>query len=168
MAVLGPTTGHSYSAVQAMPQPAIANGPWGEAIRYWLSVRKLRQADLARPVSKGGTGLRANTISRVTRGFDTTTRVLRRIATALDIPLDQLLVSPQRHHESEDRRRLAIEIAERVLRTLEQRDPYNDRASAIETLARQALEQEHEQQHELPPPKAHAPRQVRKARRRKS
>src|SRR4029453_8408539 len=100
-----------------MPQPAIANGPWGEAIRYWLAVKKLRQADLARPIAQGGTGLRANTISRVTRGFDTTTRGLRRVAAAFDVPLDQVLLSPQRHHENEDRRRLAIEIAERVLRS---------------------------------------------------
>lgn len=97
-----------------MPQAEVSDGPWGEAIRYWLHHRKMRQADLAEL-----TGIRANTISRATRGFDTTTRVLRKIADAFRVPIDLVLVSPDRKLANEDRRRMALEVAEEVLRKLE-------------------------------------------------
>lgn len=101
-------------AASHMPQAEMSDGPWGEAIRYWLNQRKMRQADLA-----GLTGIRANTISRATRGFHTTTRVLSKIAVAFRVPIDVVLVSPERKLANEDRRRLAVEISERVLRELE-------------------------------------------------
>jgi transcriptional regulator with XRE-family HTH domain len=97
-----------------MPQAARSDGPWGDAIRYWLNQRKMRQADLAEL-----TGVRANTISRVTRGFPTTTRVLAKIAVAFRVPIDVVLVSPELKLANEKRRRLALEISERVLRELE-------------------------------------------------
>lgn len=101
-------------ARRTMPQAPRGDGPWGEAIQYWLRARNKRQADLA-----SDTGVRANTISRAARGFDTTTRVLRKIADALDAPLDSVLVSPERKLANEDRRRLIQEITELVVRTVE-------------------------------------------------
>lgn len=101
-----------------MPKPASEDGPWGEAIRYWLNERGWRQADLA-----VATGIRANTISRTARGFDTTTRVLRKIADTLKVSIDDVLVSPERKLANEDRRRMAREIAEDVLRAMDARSP---------------------------------------------
>ncbi|HEY6380742.1 MAG TPA: helix-turn-helix domain-containing protein [Pseudolabrys sp.] len=99
-----------------VPQPAFSNGPWGEAIRYWLKERKWLQADLAKE-----TGIRANTISRVSRGFHTTTSILERIAKAFNVPLDDVLLSPDRKLTNDHRRRLAVDIAEDVLRRMETR-----------------------------------------------
>lgn len=115
MTLFTATAAEGYSS-QRMPQPAFADGPWGEAIRYWLNVRKLRQSDLV-----ARTDLQANTISRATRGFHTTTRVLEKLAKALDIRFDEILVSPDRKSANEERRRLAVEISEQVLRTMEAR-----------------------------------------------
>jgi len=97
-----------------MPQPAQADGPWGEAIRYWLNVRTMRQADLARE-----TDIEAKTISSVTRGFHTTTRILQRIAEALEIPLDAVLVSPDRKSANEARKQMILEITEHVTKQVE-------------------------------------------------
>jgi len=97
-----------------MPQPAQADGPWGEAIVYWLNARRWRQADLARE-----TGIEPKTISSVTRGFHTTTRILQRIAEALQIPLDAVLVSPDRKSANEQRKQMIQEITERVVRHIE-------------------------------------------------
>lgn len=94
-----------------MPQAKQGFGPWGEAIRYWLDERKLRQADLVK-----ATGLRAKTISRVARGFHTQTRVLEALALALDVPFDRLLVSPLRRGSTEGRRELIRGIIEDTLR----------------------------------------------------
>jgi len=99
-----------------MPLPKRGGGPWGEAIRFWLDKRQIQQADVVR-----ATGLRANTVSRATRGFHTTTRVLERIATALHAPIDQVLVSPVRKLANEERRALASEISEEVLRSIDER-----------------------------------------------
>lgn len=104
-----------------MPRPAYGDGPWGEAIRYWLTVRKLRQSDLVRLMRdrdpKDTTT--PNTISNATRGLPTTTRVLDKIARALKVPIDAVLVSPERKLANEERRQLIQEITERVVRTME-------------------------------------------------
>ena len=122
MALLAETLAGSY-ARRRMPRPAYGDGPWGEAIRYWLAVRKIRQADLVRLVREldPKDTTTPNTISNATRGFPTTTRILDKIARALKVPIDVVLVSPERKLANEDRRRLALEISETVLRTLESR-----------------------------------------------
>src|SRR5262252_8629459 len=108
--------GQQVYAQRYMPLPKRGSGPWGEAIRYWLDKRQIQQADVVRV-----TGLRANTVSRATRGFHTTTRVLERIARAFKAPLDQILVSPVRKLANEERRALASEISEEVLRSIDER-----------------------------------------------
>lgn len=99
-----------------MPQPAKGDGPWGEAIAYWLNVRHWRQADLVR-ATKGG--LSKNTVSIAFNGLDVNTETLRIIAKALNAPLDEVLVSPDRKSANETRKQMVIEIAERVLRDVE-------------------------------------------------
>jgi len=110
-----------------MPQSKKGDGPWGEAIQYWLDVNKLTQADLLRLlnddefVKSYGKPMQAKTVSRIVRGFDTQTRLLRRIAAALQQPLDAVLVAPGRMLANEKRAQLARQISEEVLRTLEAR-----------------------------------------------
>lgn len=113
------------------PQPEMqaeyADGPWGAAVQYWLDKLRWRQADLSR-----ATGIEPKTISSIVRGFDTTTRVLRKIALALDreaarrsfpnqITFEDVLVSPDRKSAIEIRKQMIHEITERVTRELEAR-----------------------------------------------
>jgi hypothetical protein len=104
-----------------MPKAATGDGPWGEAIEYWLNRKNWRQSDLLREIHNLNAHAKTskNTISSAARGLDVSTRVLRVIAGALKAPLDSVLVSPERKLANEDRRRLAIEISEQVLRTIE-------------------------------------------------
>ena len=78
-----------------MTLPPKGTGPWGASLRYWLPRRDMRQSDLAR-----ATGITPKTISSIVRGFHTTTNNLARIAWALDVPLDQLLVSPDQRRDA--------------------------------------------------------------------
>src|SRR3954466_11145302 len=98
MALLSAARGHAYAQC---PMPAVktGTGPWGEAIKYWLPRRNMRNADLAR-----ATGIEEKTISKMARGFHTTTRKLEVVALALKVPLEQILVSPeqQRAHETQE------------------------------------------------------------------
>jgi len=123
-------------AQRHMPLPRRAKGPWGEAIRYWLDKRQIQQADVVRV-----TGLTANTVSRATRGFHTTTRVLERIAFAIRVPIDQVLVSPVRKLANEERRALASEISEEVLRSIDERaGTVSETAEATAATAAQAID----------------------------
>lgn len=101
-------------AQRHMPQPIVSDGPWGEAIRYWLQRKNLSQQDVARMTKMPG-----NTVSRAARGFHVQTRVLGRIARALDVPLTDVLVSPVRRAMNEDRRRFVADVTEQVVRKLE-------------------------------------------------
>ncbi len=125
MALFTVTTRRDY-AQGHMPQPTLGDGPWGEAIEYWLNQRRWQQADIVRalealyPPAKGKKAKgNKNTVSTAARGFDCNTQTLRRIARALEVPLDQVLVSPLRRAANEDRRKLALDITEQVLRRME-------------------------------------------------
>lgn len=148
---MAPFTAHRETAYAPshMPQPAYGSGPWGEAIRYWLNDRKLRQADLLRKVQeleaaeppeklgkKTRKRIRPNTISRATRGFHTTTRVLEKIARALDVTLDAVLVSPARRLADEEQRRMAVDVVEEFFKKVDtrshgRRDQAADQAARI-------------------------------------
>lgn len=111
-----------------MPKPRVSDGPWGEAIRHLLDSRNLSQADLVRAVNEdriarnyAGRRVQAKTISSAVRGFPTQTRVLGRIAEALNVQFEEVLVAPSRRLQNEQRERLAQEIAARVLREMEAR-----------------------------------------------
>jgi transcriptional regulator with XRE-family HTH domain len=111
-----------------MPKPKTGDGPWAEAIRYWLDIDKLTQADLVRLLNEKefakaykGKPVQAKTVSRIVRGFHTQTRLLARIAAALKQPLDAILVAPTRTLANEKRAQLARQISEEVLRTLDAR-----------------------------------------------
>jgi transcriptional regulator with XRE-family HTH domain len=97
-----------------MPQAKRDNGPWGEALRYWLNERKLRQADLVK-----GTKIQAKTISRIVRGFHTQTRVLEDVARFLAVPVERVLVSPLRRGPNDERRQFARGIVQDVLREID-------------------------------------------------
>ncbi len=110
-----------------MAQPEYDDGPWGPAIQHWLNRLKWRQADLSR-----ATGIEPKTISSIVRGFDTTTRMLRKIQAALHeealrrsplhhIAFEDVLVSPDRKSEAEKKKLWVQEITERVARDLEAR-----------------------------------------------
>lgn len=101
-----------------MPAVKTGTGPWGDAIKYWLPRRNMRQADLARL-----TGIEEKTISSMARGFHTTTRKLEAVAMAFKVPLDQVLVAPNRQQANEDRKREIQEAVETALRNLDERQP---------------------------------------------
>ena len=109
----------------SMPKPVSGDGPWGQGITYWLNRRGWRQADLQRAINEpaneppSDNPISKNTISDATRGLDVNTATLRRIAKALDAPLDEVLVSPDRKDAREARKQLVLEITEKVVRDLE-------------------------------------------------
>jgi transcriptional regulator with XRE-family HTH domain len=118
-------------------------GPWGEAIRYWLPKKNMRQVDLARVAN-----IEEKTISKITRGFHTTTRQLEKIARAFQVPIDDVLLSPDRRLTNADRHRLINEISasvtEKVYREIEGRSAadagpigLDHAAHAIEQVAQQ-------------------------------
>ncbi len=100
-----------------MPKPAHGDGPWGDAIAYWLNVRKWRQADLVRAAAS----LSKNTISIAANGFDVNTATLRAIAKALKVPIEDVLVSPERRQTREEQRRMIQEAVDAALRDQESR-----------------------------------------------
>jgi transcriptional regulator with XRE-family HTH domain len=104
-----------------MPAASIGDGPWGEAISYWLKRKGWRQADLVKAIQNQHKNTSKNTISKAVRGFDTTTRVLRTISQALQVPLDLVLVSPDRKSANDARRQMVAEITEQVVRTMDTR-----------------------------------------------
>lgn len=114
-------------------------GPWGQAIRYWLNERQMRQADLVRAVHEANPNqtITANTISNAARGLHCNTRTLQQIAIALKVRLDEVLVSPDRQLSNEDRRRLALEISQEVLRTVDARHSLDNSFIAAEAAAKE-------------------------------
>ncbi len=120
MALFTTPSAGGYSSRQ-MPQPKTGNGPWGDAIRYWLKKRDMIQADLWRVIQEQGHKTTTNTISNACLGRDCNTNTLRIIATALNVPLDEILVSPDRQSESERRRLMILEITEHVVRAVDTR-----------------------------------------------
>src|SRR5262249_32105724 len=84
----------------------VVEGPWGDALQYWLKTRDLRQADVVR-----ASGLQPKTISRVARGLHTQTRVLASIAMFLGVPIEHILVSPLRSAASPDETKRWFEAA---------------------------------------------------------
>jgi transcriptional regulator with XRE-family HTH domain len=115
MALFTGTATQGY-ACAPMPRPPRKNGPWGDAINYWLDDRGWNQTDLRKAIGDGGAALSKNTIGNAARGFDVSTRVLRIIATALGVPVEAVLVSPNRQSAQEERRQMIFEITERVTR----------------------------------------------------
>jgi hypothetical protein len=107
-----------YSRRQ-MPQPKTGNGPWGDAIRYWLRRRNMQQADLMRAIKDMRETTTANTISNAALGRDCHTKTLRIIAAALNVSIDEVLVSPDRKSDAEARKLMIQEITERVVRTID-------------------------------------------------
>lgn len=106
-----PASGYSQPH---MPQPARGDGPWGEAIEYWLNVRRWRQADLMRATAGKG-DLTKNTISRAANGQDVNTETLRIIATAFGVALEDVLVSPDRQSAKEREEQMVERITKRVV-----------------------------------------------------
>lgn len=104
----------------------IQHGPWGKAIEYWLDVKKLRQADLAKL-----TDIQAKTISQLARGFHTQTRVLEVIAAALKVPFDQILVSPLQSGPKERRQEFAKGVIKDLLHSLEDADDLDAETAAL-------------------------------------
>lgn len=128
MSLLMQETTGGYSR-RHMPQPKTGDGPWGEAIRYWLKRLDLQQADLMRTIRELDGGTTSNTISNASRGLDCHTKTLRIIAAALNqvalqksimagVTLDDALVSPARQSELERLKRMVQEITERVVRQM--------------------------------------------------
>lgn len=82
-------------------------------------LRAVRAADKARWEAAGQKTkpkeITKNSISNAYRGLHTSTRTLQKIAHALNLPFDMVLVSPARRTSNEERLRLAMEAARRVL-----------------------------------------------------
>ncbi len=126
MTILSPPPAE-FDTVNMSAQAAYADGPWGPAVKYWLDFLKWRQADLAR-----ASGIEPKTISTIFRGYDTTTRMLRKITRAfqqeakrqqlpISITLEDVLVSPDRKSEAERRKLMVQEIVERVWRDVDEK-----------------------------------------------
>ena len=115
MALLSAGAGHTYAQVH-MPSTKFGNGPWGEAIRYWLPRRNMNQADLARE-----TGIEPKSISSMARGFPTTTKQLEKVAIALKVNIEDVLVSPERREARVELARLIAGSVDVALRQHEAR-----------------------------------------------
>jgi len=78
-----------------VPPPPTKNhdddGPWGEAIQFYLRERRMSQAEICRM-----TKLTSNTVSKAARGFHTNTQTLTKIARALGVSLKDLMADPHR------------------------------------------------------------------------
>jgi len=110
------------------------DGPWGDAIQYWLKKRGLRQSDIARTAP-----LEANTVSRAARGYHTSTRVLAKIARALQIPIESVLVPPQRAIDLEEREQYVRHVVGEAMRQFDEQAL----AQATKTLETIAEHQDH-------------------------
>lgn len=142
MALLSNHVGRPY-AHGLMPAVKTGQGPWGDAIKYWLPRRNMRQADLARV-----TGIEEKTISSMARGFHTTTRKLEAVAKAFGVPIDEVLVSPNRQLANEDRKREIQEAVEAALRNIDERG--SRRTSSLDqamTTIEHAIEQREQPTH---------------------
>lgn len=120
-------------------------GPWGAAIRYWLPLRDKNGADLTRETKIG-----KNTIGRAIRGAHVNTKTLQKIALVLKVPYEEVLVSPEYRATREEREQLAVNVARRVLRELEEavaaQAPADDAKAALDRATEErlaALERDH-------------------------
>ncbi len=125
-----------------MPRPAHADGPWGEAIRHWLKAREWVQADLVRAIQDAhpGSKIKANTISNAALGRDCRTSTLRQIADALQVPFEEVLVSPNRRSANEERKQLIIQAVEAALRADVRQTPAEAFVSALNRDRREKAE----------------------------
>ena len=78
-------------AVRQMLPPVNDDGPWGDAIQYYLRDRRVSQAEICRI-----TKLTSNTVSNAARGRHTNTQTLTKIARALGVSLEDLMSDPRR------------------------------------------------------------------------
>lgn len=101
------------------------DGPWGEAIVYWLRRARLTQQQLAEK-----TGMAPKTISGIVRGFHTRTENLQRIADVLGVTLDQVLIAPERRMTSELQKRIVFEAAAHAMRQMAESSASEDEAFA--------------------------------------
>lgn len=102
--------------------------PWGRALRAWLDLRGLAQAELARDA-----GLDAGTVAHVVHGGHCSTATLMKIAGALGVNVADLFTPPNEVASLMDRRDRLI-VA--VLKELSE-----DAAAAVgETIARRHAE----------------------------
>jgi transcriptional regulator with XRE-family HTH domain len=108
MDALAKATAPNY-APAAVAEEQRPPGPWGDAIRYWLGHRNMPQAELVRRTRLG-----KGTIRRARQGGGTTTRVLWKIADALNVTIAEVLISPLHRFTEEERQRLAKAIAEHL------------------------------------------------------
>ena len=108
------TASRPYADVSMPARKTEDVGPWGAAIRYWLPLKDKNGADLTRD-----TGIGKNTIGRAIRGAHVNTKTLQTIATALNVPYEEVLVSPEYRATREEREQLAVSVARRVLQEIE-------------------------------------------------
>lgn len=92
----------SYAPRMAKRAARKGDGPWGDAIQYWFKEKNLRQAHVVE-----GTGMSANKASRAANGLDVRMETLRQFAEFFGVPLEFVLVSPER--------RLSQDVEKRVL-----------------------------------------------------
>ena len=136
------TTNIPRSYIRRHMKPKHADGPWGEAIVYWLNERGWQQADLVR---KGQGTLTKNTVSTAFRGLDVNTMTLRLIAAVFEVPIEDVLVSPERKADSEIRKQEIQEITESVYSRMTATPPAQPAADKkpspvmLEKLARKAM-----------------------------
>jgi hypothetical protein len=83
-------------------------GPWGEAIRYWMGERGIKSNKaLAEKVrATDGGKFTEKTAGNLVKGGTATTTTLRRVARALNVPIEQVLISPERRLVDTDREAL--------------------------------------------------------------
>jgi transcriptional regulator with XRE-family HTH domain len=102
--------------------------PWGQALRAWLDLRGLAQAELARAA-----GLAQGTVAHAVRGGHCSTATLMKISAALGVDVADLFTSPSEVASLMDRRdRLIVAVLKELT---------EDAASAVaETIVRRHAE----------------------------
>lgn len=118
MPQLVPSPARFYASPVAKTAARKGDGPWGEAIQYWFKDKHLRQSHVVE-----GTGMSPNKASRAANGLDVRMETLRQFAEFFEVPLESVLVSPERRLSPDVERKLTAKLAEDVSSLLERARP---------------------------------------------
>ncbi len=103
----------SYPSRMAKRAAKKGDGPWGDAIQYWFREKNLRQSHVVE-----GTGMSANKASRAANGLDVRMETLRQFAEFFGVPLESVLVSPERRLSHVEERQLLDKVQSDVKRMM--------------------------------------------------
>jgi transcriptional regulator with XRE-family HTH domain len=103
----------SYAPRMAKRAAKRGDGPWGDAIQYWFKEKNLRQSHVVE-----GTGMSPNKASRAANGLDVRMETLRQFAEFFGVPLESVLVSPERRLSQAEEKRVIDKVQSELRRTM--------------------------------------------------